>query len=388
VLSAALVAALTFTGVAAHGNVVDLGVAGDHYAGFDPYSDPYRSPVPDRVMRKIVGNGPVEDVTSQDIQCNSQTAPAALLAPAKAGDELSFGWTVWPDSHVGPHITYMAKAPEGTDITTWTPTASDKVWFKIGEAGFENGSWGAIDLISNNNTAKATIPSGLPSGQYLVRHEIIALHSAGTYPGAQFYPDCFQLDLTGTGSDEPTDDFLVSFPGGYTPDTPGIAFNVYTNFDSYPIPGPAVWPNGTPSTGGASTSAAAPTSAAPTSSAVATSVETSAAPSSSAATSVAPSSSSAAAPESSSASTAASSSAAAPASSSSAAVPASSAASTPAQSSAASTPTAGLVDCNTCMNSFNQCISASQPSPDWTGCGATKDTCMSTCKYGKRSPSR
>jgi hypothetical protein len=33
-----------------------------------------------------------------------------------------------------------------------------------------------------------TIPKCIASGYYLVRHEIIALHSAYSYPGAQFYP--------------------------------------------------------------------------------------------------------------------------------------------------------------------------------------------------------
>lgn len=32
-----------------------------------------------------------------------------------------------------------------------------------------------------------TIPKNLPSGQYLVRMEAIALHSASTFQGAQFY---------------------------------------------------------------------------------------------------------------------------------------------------------------------------------------------------------
>jgi len=45
------------------------------------------------------------------------------------------------------------------------------------------------------------------------------------YPGVQFYPSCIQFKITGSGSAFPTE--LVSFPGAYTVDTPGIVFNVY-----------------------------------------------------------------------------------------------------------------------------------------------------------------
>ena len=37
------------------------------------------------------------------------------------------------------------------------------------------------------DTISFTIPAELPSGQYLVRMEAIALHVAQTYGGAQFY---------------------------------------------------------------------------------------------------------------------------------------------------------------------------------------------------------
>jgi len=42
-------------------------------------------------------------------------------------------------------------------------------------------------LQANNNTWTMTIPSGL-NGNYVLRHEILALHSAGQQNGAQNYP--------------------------------------------------------------------------------------------------------------------------------------------------------------------------------------------------------
>lgn len=74
-----------------------------------------------------------------------------------------------------------------TSITKWDPS-TDAVWFKIDEAGWTaaNG-WAATDVLTNklNSIWPVTIPANLKAGQYLLRHEIIALHSAGTYPGAQ-----------------------------------------------------------------------------------------------------------------------------------------------------------------------------------------------------------
>jgi hypothetical protein len=70
-----------------------------------------------------------------------------------------------------------------------------------------------------------TIPSCLANGYYLVRHETIALHSAYAYPGAQVYPGCHQLQVTGGGSARPSN--LVSFPGAYKGSDPGITYDAY-----------------------------------------------------------------------------------------------------------------------------------------------------------------
>lgn len=89
---------------------------------------------PERISRKIPGNGPVEDLTSLAIQCNADSAPAKLHAPVAAGSTVTLRWTLWPDSHMGPVITYMARCPD-SGCQNWTPSASDKVWFKVKEGG-------------------------------------------------------------------------------------------------------------------------------------------------------------------------------------------------------------------------------------------------------------
>ncbi|PBK75971.1 hypothetical protein ARMSODRAFT_417945 [Armillaria solidipes] len=53
--------------------------------------------------------------------------------------------------------------------------------------------------------------------------------------------------------------------------------------------------------------------------------------------------------------------------------------------SAASTATStSTTNANECMNTYNKCIAASQPNPDWDGCSTTKDTCLETATYFRR----
>lgn len=174
-------------------------------------------------------------------------------------------------------MTYLAKCPD-TDCTTADPTTLN--WFKIDEAGLNSdGTWASDTLIANNNTWSVTIPSDIASGPYLMRHELLALHSAENANGAQFYPMCANLIVTGSGSAVPSD--TVKFPGGYTASDPGILINIYYPVPtSYTIPGPAVY---VPGGASASTSAAAITSAAAATSVAATEI---AATSEAAATSV------------------------------------------------------------------------------------------------------
>ena len=63
-----------------------------------------------------------------------------------------------------------------------------------------------------------------------------ALHAASSYPGAQFYMECAQLQITGgTGAKTPS---TVSFPGAYHGTDPGIKLSIYyPPVTNYTIPG-------------------------------------------------------------------------------------------------------------------------------------------------------
>lgn len=63
------------------------------------------------------------------------------------------------------------------------------------------------------------IPSNLAPGNYLIRHELLALHQANT---PQFYPECAQLVVTGSGTVSAPADHLYSIPSYASASDPGV----------------------------------------------------------------------------------------------------------------------------------------------------------------------
>ncbi|KAF1995350.1 lytic polysaccharide monooxygenase [Amniculicola lignicola CBS 123094] len=234
---------------AAHGFVQNATIGGKEY---DPYQDIYMSPRPQRISREIQGNGPVQDVTLTDLECGGYaagghpgSAPAPLHAPAAAGSSVNLRWTLWPESHQGPMITYMARCPDSGCQNYETKGAA--VWFKIHEDGLHSTNadwlknvWGVTPLISYPNSGYTyKIPKCLKAGYYIVRHETVSLHGAYDVGGAQFYPGCHQLQVTGSGTTVVKSD-LVSFPGAYKANDPGVLYDQY-NQKPYTVPGPKVF---------------------------------------------------------------------------------------------------------------------------------------------------
>lgn len=181
---------------------------------------------------------PVTDVTSLDLRCyDTQTQATASTITVAAGAQLGVACdnTIY---HPGVVNVYMAKASDG-DVSTFD--GSGTVWFKVYQiSAVTNGgtsiSWPAQDLSS----VIFTLPSALPTGQYLVRLEAIALHVASTFGGAQFYLSCGQINVTGGGSGTPGP--LVAIPGVYTGYESGILINIdYPIPANYTQPGPPVW---------------------------------------------------------------------------------------------------------------------------------------------------
>jgi hypothetical protein len=74
--------------------------------------------------------------------------------------------------------------------------------------------------------AEVTLPANLKGGDYLLRHEVIALHMAEALGGAEFFPSCIQITVTGNGTSTATQKEMAHFPGAYKSTDPGIHLDV------------------------------------------------------------------------------------------------------------------------------------------------------------------
>ncbi|TFK43938.1 glycoside hydrolase [Crucibulum laeve] len=199
-------------------------------------------------LRVPPNNNPVTDVTSKDLTCNVNglTGSSTGTASVPAGATLTLEWHQHAQrtgedpisgGHKGPVLVYVAKAPS----TAASFDGQGAVWTKVYQSGLLNPSsqqW-ATDVINTNSGKHSfTLPASLPAGEYLIRAEIIALHTASSYPGAQFYIGCAQVKITGGGSASPP---KIAIPGAYKSSDPGITVNIYNNLQSYTPPGGAVW---------------------------------------------------------------------------------------------------------------------------------------------------
>ncbi|KAI5857438.1 carbohydrate-binding module family 1 protein [Durotheca rogersii] len=237
---AALTSAAT---VAAHGHVNHIVVNGVFYQGYDPTVFPYMATPPTVIgwSTSQTDNGFVEpnNFGSADIICHKNSAPGGGHVQVKAGDSISITWNTWPESHKGPMIDFLAPCNGPCESVS----KESLNFFKIDEVGIvdpngaQNGLWGSDVMIANNFTWLVQIPANIKAGNYVLRHDTIALHASGQLNGAQAYPQCFNLEVTGGGSDVPT-----GVPGTqlYKADDPGVLVNIYTTGLQYTIPGPAL----------------------------------------------------------------------------------------------------------------------------------------------------
>ncbi|KAG8928754.1 hypothetical protein FRC03_005559 [Tulasnella sp. 419] len=197
-------------------------------------------------------DGPITDVTSQSVICNGPPNPLTTPYPTDiinipAGATVTTEWhhVLQPNGynpndsedpiakgHNGPIMHYLAKVDSAL-----TSNVSGLKWFKIHEEGlYSDGTWAVEKLIAQKGKISFQIPSCIPPGNYFLRAELIALHAASSYPGAQLYMECAQINITGGGTANPP---TVSFPGAYSGNDPGIKINLYNPVPrSYTIPGP------------------------------------------------------------------------------------------------------------------------------------------------------
>ncbi|KAJ1303545.1 hypothetical protein OPQ81_011729 [Rhizoctonia solani] len=199
-----------------------------------------------KCVRAPANNSPITDLTSKTLACNNNgEVAAAATCTIAAGTKVAVEMHQQPGdrnceteaiggNHDGPTIIYMAKVDNAA-----TAVGSDANWFKVGETGLVSKDyWGTDVMNANCGKVEFTIPSDIEPGHYLIRAEVIALHVAGSIGGAQLYMSCYQISVTGGGAASPA---TVKFPGAYSETDPGILFNLYGDYSSYTIPGPAVY---------------------------------------------------------------------------------------------------------------------------------------------------
>lgn len=239
---AVIITLAAVAGVSAHGYIDQVTIGGKSFSGPFPFSNNNAaSPI-----RKITTTFPITSANDPNMNCGINSQPAAQVAAANPGDKVTLSWKSgrnknWGHS-IGPIMTYLAQVPAGQTADKFN-TRNAK-FFKIDQTGQTGGAGtGWVQAgIKGGKTYTLTLPNDLPAGDYIMRHELIALHFAQKKDGAQFYPGCIQLRVGG-GSSAPKaiSAQTVSFPGGYTANDKSLFVpDLFKNNFVYAFPGPPV----------------------------------------------------------------------------------------------------------------------------------------------------
>ncbi|KDN37334.1 hypothetical protein RSAG8_10222, partial [Rhizoctonia solani AG-8 WAC10335] len=243
--------------VLAHGGVTSIAIGGKTYQGWQPYLSATNQVTAGRPY------DPILDPTGSTLHCNNNgsVGPNQQTLAITAGQTITSLYAQWTHAE-GPYTVYLAACP---DTGCTSVNSSTVKWFKIYELGLISGTvytgqW-ANGLLLANLKWDTIIPSNLKPGNYLIRWETLALHQSNT---PQFYPECAQLQVTGSGTAFPASEYLVSIPGAWQASDPGVTIDIYSEAaktqTTYVIPGPRIYPgftgvnNTTPVTSAASTS--------------------------------------------------------------------------------------------------------------------------------------
>lgn len=227
--------------VSAHGHVNEIIVNGVAYQGYGSTDFPYMENPPViagwTISQKDNGFVSPDQYSEPDIICHRDATPAKGHVEVEAGDTLTLRWSGWPENHSGPILNYLANCNGPCESVDKT----ELEFFKIDGLGLlEQGTPGKYAdsvLQDNGDSWNVRIPENIASGNYVLRHEIIALHNALEQGGAQNYPQCFNLRITGDGSDTPAGYLGTEL---YDAEDSGILVNIYTSSVDYEVPGPTI----------------------------------------------------------------------------------------------------------------------------------------------------
>ncbi|KAL2277900.1 hypothetical protein FJTKL_15038 [Diaporthe vaccinii] len=219
---------------AGHGAVTSYQIGSTTYPGYTGFS-PATSPA--SIQRQWPDYNPIMSVSDAKMTCNGGTS-AALTATIAAGQNITAIWSQWTHKQ-GPVMVWMYKCAGAFSACD----GKGKSWFKIDQMGMyapplSGDSWGTAIVVDKLKWS-SKIPTNLAPGNYLIRHELLALHQQNT---PQFYPECAQLVVTGSGSASPSSDFLYSIPAYASANDPGVNINIYSSTaTTYTPPGGGIW---------------------------------------------------------------------------------------------------------------------------------------------------
>lgn len=280
--------------VAAHGNIIQAQAGGTTLPGPNIYYDGDAKNSQTATRKMFKASGPAfalrTDYTNPSVMSCESAGPAPQKLTVAAGSSVMISWVgatgeikgqggvtaynPWVHA-MGPVMNYITSCTNG-DCTKFDPTNAG--WTKLSHMGIDfsqtisgslktamtnkpepyhpssgSGLWAMAKLVQDGSKWTINIPSVLAPGEYILRHEIAAVHNplgSAASSGPQHYISCTNLKVTGSGS--------TKLPAGtkssalYDPNGAFAKFDVNSaDPHTFQIPGPAVWDQA--SSGGSTT---------------------------------------------------------------------------------------------------------------------------------------
>lgn len=244
--SAVLLASLAWIpAVLAHGHAQFISVNGNPFPNGEA-DDGYRWPPHTDNFASPQETGPA--LNHPDMICGFDARPAPSNVKVPVGASVKMHWNYFSQdrSHPGPIITYLAACNgpcatvDKTKLEFVKVAAEGLIAPNYNFPGESDRSMWATDRVRDTDkTYTFTVPADFAPGEYVLRHEFIALQ----FDEKQFYPNCFNLEITGSGTARPKGTRGTEL---YRMDMPGIApeFYPFKPIDTYPMPGPPLYRDG------------------------------------------------------------------------------------------------------------------------------------------------
>ncbi|KAF3037437.1 hypothetical protein E8E11_004415 [Didymella keratinophila] len=217
--------------VSGHTAVESAEIGGKTYKGFRGASidAPLEDGSPAWKTNQGWGYQPVmgDSINKADIIAHKDATPSPNTAEAPAGSKVTFHWhhegscgegeEGWDCSHHGWTATWLAACNGDCSKVDKTELEFFKIdqvaltsypkgtrYAEGGQAQGYTGKWGTDAIFyDNGNAHTVTIPSEIPSGNYVLRTEVASIHNNGAVSNRQFWPQAFNIKVTGGDDSKP-----------------------------------------------------------------------------------------------------------------------------------------------------------------------------------------